>query len=110
MRGWRLDSKHLEFTCIELRATRASQCLKKSCIPVWKDYDAPRIRKELGLLKSMDDDVLSCAVIHKIFEIRSKIMKKTESGAIFQIKDCPWADFLDPKVCDIFSEVKGGYC
>ena len=100
----------MEFTCIELKATRASQRLKKSCIPVWKDDDAPRIRKELGLLKSTDDDVLSCAVIYKIFEIKSKIMKKTENEAIFQIKDCPWADFLDPKVCDIFSEVKGGYC
>lgn len=36
-----------------------------------------------------DDDVLSCAVIHKIFEIKSKIMKKTENEAIFQIKDYP---------------------
>lgn len=35
-------------------------------------------------------------------------MKKTENEAIFQTKDCPWAGFLDPKVCDIFSEVEGG--
>ncbi len=69
-----------------------------------------RFKEKFNLTGTPKDAAFTLITGHKLFGIKSRIVRDSKTKAVIQVLDCPWKELFTSQACDVLGNIEKGAC